>query len=66
MSEPLLVTLGKPPSSARLVLSLAFAGLLSGIALIGIYEATLPTITANKARELKAAVFRVLPGVSQM
>jgi len=54
------------PSSLRLVLTLAIAGLLSGIAIIGIYESTLPTITANKARELREAVFKVLPGVSQM
>jgi electron transport complex protein RnfG len=31
-----------------------------------IYESTLPTITANKARELREAVFKVLPGVSKM
>jgi len=54
------------PSSLRLVLTLAVAGLLSGIAIIGIYESTLPTITANKARELREAVFKVLPGVTQM
>ena len=54
------------PSSLRLVLTLAIAGLISGIAIIGIYESTLPTITANKARELREAVFKVLPGVSKM
>lgn len=54
------------PSSLRLVLTLAIAGLVSGVAIISIYESTLPTITANKARELRAAVFKVLPGVSQM
>jgi electron transport complex protein RnfG len=54
------------PSSLRLVLTLAIAGLVSGVAIIGIYEATLPTITENKARELREAVFKVLPGVSQM
>ena len=54
------------PSSLRLVLTLSIAGLVSGIAIIGIYESTLPTITANKARELREAVFKVLPGVSQM
>jgi len=54
------------PSSLRLVMTLAIAGLISGIAIIGIYESTLPTITANKARELREAVFKVLPGVSQM
>jgi electron transport complex protein RnfG len=54
------------PSSARLILTLAIAGLVSGIAIIGIYETTLPTITANKARELREAVFKVLPGVTKM
>jgi len=54
------------PSSLRLVLTLAIAGLVSGIAIIGIYETTLPTITENKARELREAVFKVLPGVSRM
>jgi electron transport complex protein RnfG len=54
------------PSALRLVLTLAVAGLISGVAIIGIFEATLPTITANKARELREAVFKVLPGVSQM
>ncbi len=54
------------PSPLRLVLTLAIAGLVSGVAIIGIYESTLPTITANKARELREAVFKVLPGVSQM
>ncbi len=54
------------PSSIRLVMTLAIAGLVSGVAIIGIYESTLPTITANKARELREAVFKVLPGVSQM
>jgi electron transport complex protein RnfG len=56
----------RAPSSMRLVLTLAIAGLISGVAIIGIYESTLPTITANKARELREAVFKVLPGVSQM
>ena len=54
------------PSSLRLVMTLAIAGLISGVAIIGIYETTLPTITANKARELREAVFKVLPGVSRM
>ena len=54
------------PSSLRLVMTLAIAGLISGVAIIGIYETTLPTITANKARELREAVFKVLPGVSDM
>jgi electron transport complex protein RnfG len=54
------------PGGARLVLALALAGLLSGLIIIAIFEATLPTITANKAAELRAAVFKVLPGVSRL
>ena len=59
-------TNSSPPGPLRLVMTLAIAGLISGVAIIGIYESTLPTITANKARELREAVFKVLPGVSQM
>ena len=54
------------PGPLRLVMTLAIAGLLSGVGIIGIYETTLPTITENKARELRAAVFKVLPGVTRM
>ena len=52
------------PSPVRLALTLAIAGLLSGLAIVGIYDATLPQITANKAAALRAAIFKVLPGVS--
>ena len=63
-SEPSIK--GSEPSSARLVATLGFAGLLSGLIIVAVYEATLPTITAYKARILKEAVFKVLPGVSSM
>jgi electron transport complex protein RnfG len=53
-------------NSLRLVATLAMAGLISGMAIIGIYEATFDTIAANKARELQAAIFKVLPGVSHV
>ncbi len=54
------------PSSIKLILTLAIAGLISGIAIIAIYEATLPTITAYKAKVLREAVFKVLPGVTKI
>ena len=54
------------PTSARLVLTLGFAGLLSGLIIVSIYESTLPTITAYKAKVLREAVFKVLPGISSM
>jgi electron transport complex protein RnfG len=50
----------------RLVVTLALAGLISGIAIMGIYEVTLPTITANKARVLREGVFKVLPGANRL
>jgi electron transport complex protein RnfG len=53
-------------NSLRLVATLALAGLISGMAIIGIYEATFDTIARNKARELQAAIFKVLPGVSRV
>ena len=56
----------KDPSSARLIITLSLAGFFSGLILVGIYEVTLPTITANQARELREAVFKVLPGVARM
>ena len=56
----------KEPSSFTLIFSMALAGLISGMTIISVYEGTLPTITANKARELRQAVFKVLPGVDKM
>ncbi len=53
---------GSEPSSARLVATLGFAGLLSGLIIVSVFEATLPTITAYKAKVLREAVFKVLPG----
>ncbi len=56
----------KQPSMARLVGSMAVAGFIAGIVIIAIYMVTFDTIKENKARELRAAVFKVLPGVNQM
>jgi len=65
-NRPELTMKGSEPTSARLVITLGFAGLLSGLIIVSVYEATLPTITAYKAKVLKEAVFKVLPGVSNM
>jgi len=54
------------PGSRRLILSMAFAGLISGFIIIGIYLLTFDTIKENKARELQQAIFKVLPGVSKI
>ncbi len=50
------------PSSARLVLSLGLAGLLSGLALVGVYLETKPLIEENQAAYLREKVFELLPG----
>jgi len=60
-------TAAQPPtSSARLVMTLGVAGLLSGLVLVLAYRATLPTIEANEARALRAAVLEVVPGSSRL
>ncbi len=43
------------PSSFRLVATLGLAGLLSGLIIVSVYEATLPAIEAYKARVLREA-----------
>lgn len=54
------------PSPFRLIFTLGIAGLISGLAIIAIYEATFETIKAYKAETLKKAVFKVLPGTAQI
>ncbi len=49
-------------SSLRLVATLTMAGLFSGFAIVGAWEATRPTILANQAEALRLAVFDVVPG----
>lgn len=49
-------------TSLRMVVTLALAGLLSGLVLVFVYEATLPRITRNQAEALRRAVFTVVPG----
>lgn len=53
-------------SGFRLVATLAAAGLLSGLAIVGAYEVTLPIIEANDARALQRAVLHVVPGSERM
>lgn len=54
------------PEFPRLVLTLALAGLFSGLAIVGIYRVTLPVIQENQAAALRRAVFEVLPGAQRM
>jgi len=53
---------GKEPSGVRLASTLAVAGMLSGLLLSFAFQVTKPIIDANKARELRAAVLKVVPG----
>lgn len=54
------------PGPLRLVSTLTVAGFLAGVLLATTYEVTLPTITANAAAALRAAVFQVVPGTTSM
>lgn len=54
------------PSPVRLVATLSLAGLLSGLIIVAVFELTLPTITAYKAKVLREAVFEVLPGIANL
>ena len=42
--------------------TLGFAGMFSGLAIVGIYLVTLPRIERNRAEALEAAIYRVLQG----
>ncbi len=59
-------TTSEEPGSFKLIFTLAFAGLLSGMGIVVAYQTTLPIINANKARFLREAVFRVVPHSTQM
>jgi len=54
------------PGSLRLVATLGLAGLLSGIIIATVYEATRPAIEAYQAKVLRQAVFAVLAGSARM
>ena len=56
----------REPSALRLILTLGLAGLVSGLIIVTAYHATRPTIVAYQAEQLRAAVFRVLPGTTRV
>ncbi len=56
----------KEPSSVRLAGSLALAGLLSGLILVGVFLATKPRIQRNRAEALREAIYKVLPGTTDI
>lgn len=54
------------PGSLRLVATLALTGLISGLVLVGVFLLTQPRILRNQAEALYAAVYRVLPGTTEI
>lgn len=62
MDTPQPIPKAAEPSSVRLVVTLAFAGFLSGLIIVTAFESTLPSITAHRDLMLEQAVFKVLPG----
>lgn len=48
-------------SSVKLLATLGVAGMLAGLLLVSVFQLTLPTIEANRAARLEAAIFEVLP-----
>ncbi|MHC5024572.1 MAG: FMN-binding protein [Planctomycetota bacterium] len=63
----LTISVRRPePSAFRLVATLVVAGLVAGLAVAGVSQITKPMIDANKARELRLAVFKVVPGTTSM
>lgn len=53
-------------SPQRLVATLGLASFLSGLIIVAAYQITRPPILAYQAQELRAAVFRVLPGITRL
>lgn len=54
------------PSSVRLAGTLAVAGLVSGLILVGVYLGTKPLIQENRAEALRQAIYKVLPGTEKI
>lgn len=50
----------------RLAGTLGLAGLLSGLLIVGVYEATLPRIQRNQRERLEKAVLQVVPSATTM
>lgn len=68
MSEAVQATLPEQTatSSLRIALTLAVAGLLSGLILVVAYEFSQPMIEAHRREALRRAVFKVVPGATRM
>jgi electron transport complex protein RnfG len=64
MSTPDMKYHLEPPNSWHMIRALGGVGILCSLLIVFTFQATLPTITRNKAEALERAIFNVLPGAS--
>jgi electron transport complex protein RnfG len=57
---------GAAPSSARMIRGLVGVAALSGLVIAMVFQMTLPTIKAKKAKRLQEAVFEVVPDAKRV
>jgi electron transport complex protein RnfG len=62
MNQPDIKYHVEPPNSLHMVRALGGIGILCSLLIVFTFQATLPTITRNKAEALEKAIFNVLPG----
>jgi electron transport complex protein RnfG len=61
MSQATLVGQPPPPRAWHMIRSMVGVGLLCGLIIVSVFQATEPVIERNKAEALRRAIFRVLP-----
>ena len=61
MSQGQALVQAPPPSAWHMYRSMVGVGLMCGLLIVGVFEATRPVIARNKAVALQRAIFQVLP-----
>jgi len=64
MSDLPIIGQTEKPSAWKMIRAMVGIGLLCGLLIVGVYQATLPAIERNKAEALQRAIFLVLPDAS--
>lgn len=59
-------TIATPSNSFKMLRAMASIGIICGLLIVSTYEGTLPRIEFLRAEALKEAIFKVLPGITQM
>ncbi|TFV95668.1 FMN-binding protein [Algoriphagus kandeliae] len=59
-------TIAPPSNSFKMLRAMAGIGIICGILIVFTYEGTLPRIEFLRAEALKEAIFKVLPGITEM